>query len=304
MAWFTDRHCFLLAVMFYGLSTIYSVFLWRKGFRRDEWVNYLLLAGGVALHTLAMAKRGMTLHSCPVNNLYEATTFLLWALGLACLVYSLLPRFKFLAAFTAPVLFTVGIFALMPSLDPHGPKPEFSGALRSLHAATILQAYGAFGLAAVAAGMFLMQRHDLKVHKLRALLSLLPSIQRLELITFRLVAVGFVLLTIGLAAGSQLPPPEGKPYFSDPKVVWSALLWLVYLESLVAYKILGRAGRRFALGVIIAFVLLLLTFGFTNRFSPLHQNAAPPATNSVPVVTTNAAPLPLITGHASPATRQ
>jgi len=37
MAWFTDRNCFLLAVTFYGLSTIYSVFLWRKGFRRDDW---------------------------------------------------------------------------------------------------------------------------------------------------------------------------------------------------------------------------------------------------------------------------
>ncbi len=272
MAWFTDRHCFLLAVTFYGLSTIYSVFLWRKGFRRDEWVNYFLLAGGVALHTLAMAKRGMTLHSCPVNNLYEATTFLLWALGLACLVYSLLPRFKFLAAFTAPVLFTIGIFALMPSLDPpHGPKPEFSGALRSLHAATILQAYGAFGLAAVAAGMFLMQRHDLKFHKLRALLSLLPSIQRLEFITFRLVAVGFGLLTIGLVAGSRLPSHEGKAYFSDPKVVWSALLWLVYLESLVAYKVFGRSSRRFAIGVIVAFVFLLLTFGITNYYSGLHN---------------------------------
>jgi ABC-type uncharacterized transport system permease subunit len=288
MAWFTDRHCFLLAVMFYGLSTVYSVFLWRKGFRRDEWVNYFLLAGGVALHTLAMAKRGLTLHSCPVNNLYEATTFLLWALGLACLVYSLLPRFKFLTAFTAPVLFTVGIFALMPSLDPHGPRPEFSGALRSLHAATILQAYGAFGLAAVAAGMFLMQQHDLKFHKLRALLSLLPSMQRLERITFRLVAVGFGLLTIGLVAGSQLPRHGDKPYFSDPKVIWSALLWLVYLESLVAYKFFGRTSRRFATGAIVAFVFLLLTFGFTNKVSPMHQNPPPPATNSV---ATAAAPL-------------
>ncbi len=272
MAWFTDRHCFLLAVTFYGLATIYSVFLWRKGFRRDEWVNYLLLAAGVALHTLAMLKRGLSLHSCPVNNLYEATALMLWALGLACLVYSLLPRFKFLAAFTAPVLFTVGIFALMPSLDPPpGPKPDFSNWLRSLHAATILQAYGAFGLAAVAAAMFLMQRHDLKVHKLRALLSLLPSIQRLELITFRLVAVGFGLLTIGLAAGSQLPRPAGKLYFSDAKVLWSALLWLVYLEALLAYKISGRSSRRFAAGVILAFVFLLLTFGVTNYYSGLHN---------------------------------
>jgi ABC-type uncharacterized transport system permease subunit len=270
--WFTDRHYFLLAVTFYGLSTIYSVFLWRKGFRRDEWVNYFLLATGVALHTLAMTKRGLTLQSCPVNNLYEAMTFLLWTLGLACLVYSLLPRFKFLTSFTAPVLFTVGVFALMPSLDPpHGPKPEFSGAIRSLHAATILQAYGAFGLAAVAAGMFLMQRHDLKFHKLRAMLTLLPSIQRLEFITFRLVAVGFVLLTVGLVAGSQLPRPAGDTYLSDTKVIWSALLWLAYLESLVAYKFFGRSSRRFAIGVMVLFVFLLLTFWVTNLHSAMHQ---------------------------------
>lgn len=273
MSWFTDRHCFLLAVTFYGLSTVYSVFLWRKGFRRDDWVNYFLLAAGVVLHTLAMTKRGLSFHSCPVNNLYEATTFLLWTLGLASLVYSLLPRLKFLCAFTSPVLFTVGVFALMPALDPpHGPKPEFSGALRSLHAATILQAYGAFGLASVAAAMFLVQQHDLKAHKLRALLSLLPSIQRLELVAMRLVMVGFALLTIGLAVGSQLPRKEGVPFLADAKVLWSALLWLVYLEALVAHKFFGRSARRFAVGVIIAFVFLLATFWITNLISPIHHS--------------------------------
>jgi len=278
MAWLDDRHCFLLAVACYGLCTIYSVFLWRKGFRRDDWVNYFLLAVGVALHTLAMTKRGLTFHSCPVNNLYEATTFLLWTLGLASLVYSLLPRLKFLCAFTSPVLFTVGIFALMPALDPPpGPKPEFSGALRSLHAATILQAYGAFGLAAVAAAMFLAQQHDLKAHKLRALLSLLPSMQRLELVTTRLALAGFALLTLGLGAGSQLPRQAGVSFFADAKVLWSALLWLVYLEALVAHRFFGRSARRFAVLIILAFVFLLLTFGLTNRFSPLHQ-AGPAAT--------------------------
>jgi ABC-type uncharacterized transport system permease subunit len=280
MSWFTDRHCFLLAVVFYGLSTVYSVFLWRKGFRRDDWIVYSLLAAGVALHTLAMTRRGLTIHSCPVNNLYEATTFLLWTLGLASLIYSLLPKLKFLCAFTAPVLFTVGVFALMPGLDPpHGPKPEFSGALRSLHAATILQAYGAFGLAAVAAAMFLAQQHDLKVHKLRALLSVLPSIQRLELVTLRLVMAGFALLTVGLAIGSQLPRPGNESFFADSKVVWSALLWLVYLEALVAHKFFGRPARHFAVGIIAAFVFLLLTFGLTNRYSPMHHSAASPSLN-------------------------
>ncbi len=212
MDWFTDRHCFLLAVAIYGASAVYSVFLWRKGFRKDDHVNYFLLLAAFALHTMAMVKRGFSIAHCPVNNLYEATTFVAWTIVAAYLVIGLLPRLRFLGAFASPVLLGIGVFALMPALDPpHGPQPEFSGALVSLHAATILLAYGAFGLGAVASAMFLTQQHDLKFHKLRAVLSLFPSIQRLEIVTVRLVFAGFILLTIGLEAGRyiQRPPDSG-----------------------------------------------------------------------------------------------
>ena len=272
MAWFTDRHFFLLAVAVYGLSTIYSVFLWRKGFRKDDRVNYLLLLAAFALHTVALVKRGFSINQCPVNNLYEATTFTAWTIVAAYLIIGLLRRLRFLGAFAAPVLFAIGVFALMPSLDPpRGPQPEFSGALTSLHAATILLAYGAFGLGAVAAAMFLTQQHDLKFHKLRAVLSLLPSIQRLETITSRLVIAGMVLFTIGLAAGRDLPRPAGVSYWQDAKVVWSILMWLVYLALLGSRRIFPQSGRRFASCVIGAFAFLLLTFWGTNLLSTLHH---------------------------------
>ena len=194
MAWFTDRHFFLLAVAAYGLSTVYSVFLWRKGFRKDDHVNYLLLLAAFVLHTVAMVRRGFSINHCPVNNLFEATVFIAWSAAAAYLVIGLLPKLRFLGAFASPVLFAIGVFALMPELDPpHGPTPQFTGALTSLHAATILLAYGAFGLGAAAAGMFLTEQHDLKFHKLRAVLSLLPPIQRLEIVTSRLVLAGFIL---------------------------------------------------------------------------------------------------------------
>jgi ABC-type uncharacterized transport system permease subunit len=95
--------------------------------------------------------------------------------------------------------------------------------------------------------------------------------QRLELVTHRLVLVGFALLTIGLVVGSQLPRKDGAPFLADSKVLWSALLWLVYLEALVAHKFFGRPARRFAVGVIVVFALLLLTFWITNLFSGLHH---------------------------------
>ena len=40
--------------------------------------------------------------------------------------------------------------------------------------------YGAFGLSAVAALMYLTQERNLKFHKLQAIFSLMPPIQRLE----------------------------------------------------------------------------------------------------------------------------
>jgi ABC-type transport system involved in cytochrome c biogenesis permease subunit len=270
--WFTDRRTFLLAVAIYGASMIYSVFLWRKGFRRDDRVNYLLLLGAFVLHTMAMFQRGFSLNRCPVNNLFEATIFFTWSTVLISLALGVLPRFRFVGAFASPALFAVGVFALMPSLDPpHGPKPEFSGALASLHAATILLAYGAFGLGAAAAAMFLTQQHNLKFDKFRAVVSLLPSVQRLDVIASRVVLAGFALLTFGLAAGGRLPRPAGVAYWKDPKVMWSALLWLLYAALLFGRMRFALSGRRFAIGIIAAFLFLLLTFWGTSLLSTLHQ---------------------------------
>jgi HemX protein len=271
VAWFTDRHFFLLAVIVYGLSTVYSVFLWRKGFRQDNRLNYFLLLAGFALHTTAMVKRGFDLKHCPVNNLYEATTFISWAIVTAYLLFGAWSRLRFLGAFASPILFAMGVFALMPSLDPpHGPSPQFSGADTSLHAALVLLAYGAFGLAAVAGVMFLSQEHDLKFHKLRAVLTLFPPIQRLELITNRLVTVGFVLLTVGLCIGATLPH-SGVKFYADPKILWAGLLWAFYLGLLIARWRFGQSGHRFAIGVIGAFAFLVLTFWGTALLSPLHH---------------------------------
>src|SRR5204862_2605752 len=108
-------------------------------------------------------------------------------------------------------------------------------------------------------------------HKLRAVLSLFPPIQRLEVVTSRLVVAGFVLLTIGLIVGSQLPRPPGVRFHDDPKVVWSALLWVLYLGVLISRWRFAQSGRRFAVGVIGAFAFLVLTFWGTALLSPLHH---------------------------------
>jgi len=273
----SDHHYFLIAVVFYGLSSLYAIFLLRKGFREDNRINYCLLLGGAAFHTLAMFQRGFSLQRCPINNLYEATLFIGWTIVTTYLIFGFWSRLRFLGAFASPILFAIGVFALMPSLDPpHGDRPVFTGGWLSLHAALILLSYGGFGLSAIAAVMYLTQEHDLKFNKLRAVFSLMPPIQRLELTTGRLLLAGFVLLTAGLLIGLvYLKETHGVFFQGDAKILWSLLVWIGCLTLLVSRWRFAQRGRRLAWGAVGMFAFVLLTFWGSNLLSGIHNPEAP-----------------------------
>lgn len=258
----------------YGLSSLYSVFLWRKGFRKDDHANYFLLLAAFALHTTAMVKRGFSINSCPVNNIYEATVFIAWSIAAAYLVLGLAQRLRFLGAFASHLLFFMGVFALMPALDPpRSSAPNFSGALISLHAALILLAIGAFGLSAVAALMFLTEEHNLKFHKLRAILSLLPPIQRLERVMNGLLLCGIFLFTAGLCISPFLLKQKYGVWFkSDPLLDYSIVIWLFYLGLLISRWKFGQNGRRlFAWSTAVSFAFIMLTFWGFILLSQIHH---------------------------------
>jgi ABC-type transport system involved in cytochrome c biogenesis permease subunit len=234
-----------------------------------------------------MIKRGFSLNHCPVTNLYEATMFVAWTIVVIYLAVGLWSRLRFLGAFASPVLFGIGVFALMPSLDSRPGTAETVSVWTSLHAAMLSLAYGAFGLSSVAAVMYLTQERNLKFHKLKAIFSLLPPIQRLEAVVGRLLLAGFILLTLGLAIGGYDLVSRGDPqaYRGDPKIVWSALVWLLYLGLLIMRWKFAQGGRRFALGAIGSFAFVLLTFWGSNLLSPLHNPRAPNSPKTLSMTT-------------------
>ncbi len=272
MAGLTDRNYFLMAVGLYGVSTLYSIFLLRKGFREDNRINYLLLLGAFGFHTFAMVKRGFNFQRCPINNLYEATLLIGWTIVVTYLVFGSFSRLRFLGAFASPILFAIGIFALMRGLDARGSQPVFTGGWSSLHKALILLAYGTFGLSSVAGLMYLRQEHDLKYRKLRAMLSLLPPIQRLEVVISHSLAAGFVLLTAGLGTSAVYLKKTRHVYFvGDAFVVYSILVWAIYGTLLLLHWRFAQRGRRFALGAIGSFAFVMLTFWGIYMISGIHN---------------------------------
>jgi ABC-type uncharacterized transport system permease subunit len=272
VAWLTDRNYFLVAVVLYGLSALYSIFLFRKGFRQDNRINYCLLLAAFAFHTMAMFERGFRLDRCPIHNLYEATTFVMWTMVAAYLAVGLWSRLRFLGAFASPLLFAIGVFALMPGLDEISARPEFGGGWLSLHVALFVLAYAAFGLSSVAGLMYLTQERDLKTHKLRAVFSLMPPIQRLDLVAGHLLLAGFVLLTAALIVSAiGAAQFAGLKFAGDPKILWSLFVWSLYLALVIMRWRFSQGGRRFAWGSIAGFVFVLLTFWGSSLLSPIHR---------------------------------
>ena len=267
----SDKLNFIIAVVLYGVSTIYTIFLFRKGFRQDNRVNYCLLLGGFLFHTLAMFQRGFSLNRCPIHNLYEATMFIGWTMVTAYLCVGLWARLRFLGAFASPVLLAVGIFALMPGLDVKSERIEFSGGWLSLHVTLFILAYAAFGLSCVAGLMYLTQEHDLKFHKFRAVFSLMPPIQRLELVAGRLLVAGFILLSSALIVSAIWTRRMNVPFATDPKILWSIFVWLLYLALILMRWKFAHGGRRFAWGAVFGFLFVLLTFWGSSLLSPIHK---------------------------------
>ena len=261
-----------MAVVVYGGSAAYSIFLLKKETRQHNRLNYFLLLGAFGFHTAAMLMRGFSLDRCPINNLYEATMFVAWTMTATYLVIGLVPRLRFLGAFAAPLLFAIGVFALLTPKDVGAPgHPEFSGGWLTLHVAMFALAYGAFGLGSVAGLMYLTQERDLKLHKMRALLSFMPPITRLELIIRALLVAGFVLLSGALVISAVFLHQQGRAFTADFKIFWSLFVWAIYLALIVMRWKYWRGGRRFAWGSIAAFAFVLLTFWGSSLMSPLHR---------------------------------
>ncbi|SJM54308.1 Cytochrome c-type biogenesis protein CcsA/ResC [Actinomycetales bacterium JB111] len=95
----------------------------------------------------------------------------------------------------------------------------------------------------------------------------LPSSAQFERMSFRLIAVGFVLWTFTLIAGAIWAEHAwGRPWGWDIKEVWTLIVWIVYAAYLHARLTRGWEGRRAAYLSLAGFGLILANYFVVNLF--------------------------------------
>ncbi|MCC7376612.1 MAG: cytochrome c biogenesis protein CcsA [Verrucomicrobiales bacterium] len=269
---FGTREWYAMAIGCYAIATVHAVFLWRRGLGRGEWVNYGWLAGGWALQVVALISRGFSLSRCPVTNLFEAVMFVTTVIATGHVIAGCWRRFRIAGLVLAPAFFAAGVFALQPRLDQPGPVFDLEATALSLHVTLILIAYASFGLASIAAGMFLVTQSAQLPVTSRNLAALLPRADRLQAVLLRALAIGLLLLTAGLILSLGLMRERyGVLVRPDPKISWSAFVWTIYFALIVARLRFGQGPRRVAWATLGCYAFVILTFWGTNLLSPIHH---------------------------------
>ncbi len=263
-----DRTLLWTAELLYLVSFLVSLFFIRARLGSPYPVTVAIVALGFVAHTVGLYLRGMAIHACPISNLFESLMFIAWAIVLIYLIVGAAFRVSFLGAFAIPLVVAVGAVALILPLDQARDLTPFKSPWLGMHASLSLVAYGAFALACITGLMYLIQEHQLKTRKLYPLFHRLPPIENLDLINYRLLLAGFILLALGMIFGFVLGAVFLKK--DPPKTAWSLAIWAIYTAVLAARMTRRIRGRKVALASVLSFVVLMATFPLINLVSSQH----------------------------------
>jgi cytochrome c-type biogenesis protein CcsB len=252
-----------LALLCYALSAA-GFATERAGLRgRLSRSASLLLGAGAALQSGDLLMRGVEAGNVPVTDFGQALVFLAWLTAIAGLVLIVRFRMPVIGVYVAPiVIVALGIGAATMSHARLAMPQSLRSAWLPVHVTFALLGFALFGLAAIVSLVYLVYERRLK-----AKLPLLPadgrtpSLEKLDRINYRLLAWGFLMLSLAIVTGALWADATWGHFWSwEPAESWTLLIWFLYAGLLESRLAVGWRGRRAATLTIAVFTVLVGSF--------------------------------------------
>jgi len=138
--------------------------------------------------------------------------------------------------------------------------------VQAAHIVISLLAYSLLSIAVVQGVVLGLQERGLHRRQAGGFLRSLPPLETMELLLFRMIAVGFVLLTLTLVSGVFFSEELfGRPLRFSHHIVLSIIAWAVFAILLAGRRLYGWRGRTAVRWTLAGFSLLVLGY-FGSKF--------------------------------------
>jgi ABC-type uncharacterized transport system permease subunit len=217
-----------------------------------------LVVPALALHAWVLYQHIVTRHGLDLQ-LFNALSLVSWLVTLLWMMTAMAQPVQNLALAVLPA--AAGMLLLQVLVPSHAERLEESGMGLDLHILFSLVAYSVLSIAALQAVLLAVQEKHLRERHPGGFVRALPPLQIMEDLLFRMITVGFVLLSLALATGVLFIEDIFAQHLVH-KTVLSIAAWIVFALLLWGRWRFGWRGRtaiRWTLGGFLA--LMLAYFG-------------------------------------------
>ncbi|HEY0972754.1 MAG TPA: cytochrome c biogenesis protein CcsA [Gemmatimonadales bacterium] len=221
------------------------------------WVVRLLGAGFV-VHATGLLTAARDSGQLPLTGLGPALSVAALLLALTLLAAELLAREVTLTLATAPLLAVATAAANVIGLHPAAGAEVAAGPWLMAHIAVSFVGIAAYGTAAAAGTMYLVEHRELKSRRFGALFRLFPPLDTLDRVNHIASVAGGIVLTLGLVLAVSYALAFHGPDL--PKLVWAFAAW-VALSAIALGRTVGTLRpRRAALWTSLTFVAVIALY--------------------------------------------
>ncbi|HEY4578198.1 MAG TPA: c-type cytochrome biogenesis protein CcsB [Yaniella sp.] len=227
-------------------------------------------------HAFAVIARAVAASRAPWGNLYEFMTSGALVISVVYLLFLIRKDLRFVGTFVSGVVLLMMMAATVGFPTPVGNvQPALQSWWMVTHVSVAVIATGIFSLTFAMSILQLIKQRTEKNNTVSGFLRLVPSSLALENWSYRLNAIGFVLWTFTLMAGSIWAEQAWGRYWNwDAKEVWTFVIWVIYAGYLHARATRGWTGTRSAWLNITGFLALVFNYTIVNVYFPsLHSYA-------------------------------
>lgn len=207
----------------------------------------------------------------PVSNLYEVFVLFCLITALIYLYYEQRYATRQLGGFVMLIVSAAVGFILWYIFDRQAHTiqplvPALQSYWMKIHVPTNFIGYGAFALAAMVGVAYLLSSRGI-------LTSRLPSLDTMDDVMYKSIAIGFAFFTIATILGAMWAAEAWGGYWSwDPKETWALIVWLNYAAWLHLRMVKGMRGPVLAWWAVIGLFVTTFAFIGVNMFlSGLHS---------------------------------
>jgi len=224
-----------------------------------------LLAVGVLAHAAGLIEYAQRVGQLPLTGLGPSLSFAGFVLAATLLVVEIVARDVSLTLVAAPLAAVpttcANLIGLIPGVEPAGAR----GAWLFAHIALSFLGIAAFGTAAAAGCMYLVERRELKSRRFGAIYRFFPPLATLDRVNHVAAIAGWLGLTLGvvLAVTYSLAYRE----MSLLKVIWAMGAWVAVSGIAIGRIVGGWQARRAAIYSSVTFaavVVLYVAFRFAE----------------------------------------